>query len=235
MDTSNLPASRGEVLSVGVGVLLVLSALGGVSQGSVASTAEASAGPAVDGPPFAVQEGENDTSNVTIPIVGAMETAQNETNGTSVGAELRRKGNLTELERPSLVYEVDVLAANGTHFVVDVNATDGSVRQVQMSDNETGFFENLLGDDEGEVPDRNVDLSAIRSGGDAVALIQNETDGNRTVATVELTSRNGTLVYDVELVTEEGARSTVSVAANPAEGGVLSNETTEENNENLLW
>lgn len=243
MDTGNLPASGREFLSVGVGVLLVLSALGGVAQGSVASNADASVDSAVDGSPLAVQdggnnttqEGVNNTTDVTISIVRAMETAQNETNGTSVGAELKQKGNVTELERPSRVYEVDVLAANGTHFVVDVNATDGSVRQVQMSDNETGFFEGLFGDDEEEVPDRNVNLSEIRSGGEAVALVQNETEDNRTVTTVGLTSRNGTLVYDIELVTEEGARSTVSVAADPAEGGVLSNETTEGDGDALLW
>lgn len=244
MDTDDLFASGGAILPVGVGVLLVLSALGGVAQGSVASNADASVDSAVDGSPLAVQDGANNTTvqqgvnnttDVTISIVRAMETAQNETNGTSVGAELKRKGNVTDLERPSRVYEVDVLAANGTHFVVDVNATDGSVRQAQTSDNETGFFEGLLGnDDEDEVVDRNVNLSEIRSGGEAVEVAQNETEDNRTVTTVELTSRNETLVYDIELVTEEGARSTVSVAADPADGDVLSNETTEEGTEELL-
>lgn len=225
-------SSGGWILSVGLGVLLVLGTLGGVTQSTLASSADAPAAPADDGP-VSVQEGANNTTNVTISVVRAMETAQNETNGTSVGAELTQQGNVTDLERPTRVFEVDVLVPNGTHFLVSVNATDGSVRTVETSDEATGFFESLFGGDD-DVTDRNVNLSAIRSGAEAVRLVHNETGDNRSATTVELTSRNETFVYDVELVTEEGARSTVSVAANPAEGGVLSNETTEGDGEEQL-
>lgn len=196
-------------------------------------SAEASAEPAGD-VPASVQEGENNTTNVTISVVQAMKSAQNETNGTAIGAELTRKGNVTDLERPTRVYEVDVLAANGTHFIVDVNASDGSVGRVQTPDNDTGFFEGLFedeGEGEGEeVRNRDVNVTDIRSGVEAVQLVLNETDENRTVTRVELTSQNGTLVYRVNVVTDEGARPSILVAAKPSEGDVLANETEGEGN-----
>lgn len=232
----NLFASHGGTLSVGLVALLVLGVFGGVPLSSVPSFADvgvpmATAGDATP----ATQEGENNTTNVTISIVRAMETAQNRTNGTAVGAELGREGNVTDLERPSRIYEVDVLAANGTHYLVDVNATDGSVRHVRTPDNETGFLEGLFGNDDEVVSDRKVNLSEIRSAGDAVRLVRNETEDNRTVTTVELTSRNGTLLYDVQVVTDEGARQSVPVAAKPTEGGILSNGTTEGEGGQPLW
>lgn len=232
MNTDSLFTSYGRTIAVGFGILLVLSVLGGVTQTSRASSFDGSAPPTGDGP-VSTQEGENNTTNVSISIVRAMETAGNETNGTSIGAELTRKGNVTELERPTRVFEVEVLHDNGTVFVVDVNATDGSVRRVQTTENETGFFENLFGDD--EVTEGDVNLSAIRSGSEAAELVENETAPNETIVGVELTSHDGTLVYDVEVVTEEVARTSVLVAAKPTEGGILSNETTDGNGEQRLW
>lgn len=229
MNTDNPLTSDRGLLTVGLVVLLALSALSGVPLSSSAPSADASARPAGDGP-ASVQEGENNTTNVTISVVRAMETARNETNGTPIGAELTRKGNVTDLERPSRVYEVDVLSTNGTRFLVDVNATDGSVVRVQTPDDETGFFEGLFGDEDG-VQDRDVNVTEIRSGIEAVQLVHNETGDNRTVTQVELTSRNETLVYEVNVVTEEGARPSILVAAKPSEGGVLSNETGEEWND----
>ena len=88
-------------------------------------------------------QGANETTNVTVPVVEALRAAQNATNGTAVGTELTREGNVTDLERPTMIYEVDVLLANGTVLVADVNATDGRVRGVEQADSETGLFDEL--------------------------------------------------------------------------------------------
>lgn len=224
MSIDNTPTSNRGLLPAGLGLLLVLSALSGVPSSSGAVSVDADTEPAGD-VPVSVQEGENNTTNVTISVVQAMESAQNETNGTAIGAELTREGNVTDLERPTRVYQVDVLAANGTQFIVNVNASEGSVERIQKPDNDTGFFEGLF-EDEGEtVQNRDVNVTDIRSGVEAVQLVLNETDRNRTVSKVELTSQNETLVYQVHAVTEEGARPSILVAAKPSEGGVLTTET----------
>ncbi len=168
----------------------------------------------------------NNTTNVTVDVVEAMKTAENETNGTAVGAELVRKGNVTELERPTRVYAVDLLLPNGTHLLADVNATDGSVRQVQTQESENGIFQGLFGDDE-ELPANQSQLDSIRSGIEAVELARNETGENRTVTNVELHSENDQLRYTVELISGEGIQSTVVVAADPDEGDVLTTDDEE--------
>lgn len=237
MNTDNTPTSDRGLLPVGLGLLLVLSALSGVPLSSATVSADVVAEPA-DVDPISVQEGENNTTNVTISIVQAMESAQNETNRTAIGAELTRDGNVSDLERPTRVYRVDVLAANGTHVIVDVNASDGSVGRVQTPENDTGFFEGLFEDeDEGEeVQNRDVNVTDIRSGVEAAQLVINETDENRTITKVELTSQNETLVYEVSVVTEEGAQPSILVAAKPSEGDIIANETeTSGNSGEQLW
>lgn len=228
MSFANPVTGRRTLWVVGVGVLLALGALGGVAGGDSAAGVDGQ--PETTGDGVAAVQEENNTTNVTVPIVDALGAAENETNGTAVGARLTRKGSITDLERPTRVYEVDVLTGNGTHFVVDVNATNGTVHAVAPAENETGFFESLFEDETG-VPDERVDLDAIRSGSEAVELARNETGTNRTVTEVALESRNGTLVYTVETVTGEGARSTVVVAANPDDGDVLETEGGDEESE----
>lgn len=171
-----------------------------------------------------VQQEANNTTNVTVDVVQAMETAENETNGTAVGANLARKGNVTDLERPNRVYEVDVLLPNGTHLLADVNATDGSLQQVQSQEGENGLFQGLFGDEGDQLPEDRLNFDSIRSGTEAVEIARNETDENRTVTAVELNSEDDQLRYVVETVSAEGIRENVVVAANPDEGDVLTTD-----------
>lgn len=168
----------------------------------------------------------NATTNVTIPVTEAMSTAQNETAGIAVGAELTRDTNVTDLERPTMVYEVDVLLDNNSVVAVDVNATDGSVREVRRTGNDTGLLEGLLGGDDG-VPRKQANASSIRSAVEAVELLRNQTGVNATVTTVELGEQDGQLRYTVETVSAEGIQSTAVIAANPDEGGVLTTQADE--------
>ncbi|WP_115862759.1 PepSY domain-containing protein [Halorussus litoreus] len=169
------------------------------------------------------QQGANNTTNVTIPVVEAMGAAGNETNGTPVGAELSRDTNVTDLERPTMIYRIDVLLPNDSIFVVDVNATDGSVREVRQSENGSGLFDGLFGGDEG-VPTEQAEASSIRSAIEAVELLRNQTGENATVTSVELSEQDGQLRYTIETVSGEGIQSTAVVAANPDEDGVLTTE-----------
>jgi len=227
-----------ELLTVGVCALLVVGVLSVAGVGA-ASTTEAGDSADALGDERAhlptdpeisdsshtevTQQGASNATNVTIPVVDAMETAQNETNGTAVGAELGRDTNVTDLERPTRIYRIDVLLPNDTIFVVDVNATDGSVREVRQSENESGLFEGLFGGDEG-VPTKQAEASSIRSAIEGVELLRNGTGENATVTSVALSEQDGQLRYTIETVSADGIQSTAVVAATPEEGGILTTE-----------
>ena len=213
-----------ELLALGVGILLILGVVGiahNTDAVSIVDSPHEESSPETSGDRGAVATEGDSATNVTVSAVQAMRTAQNETGGTAVGIQLKQVGNATDLERPVQAYEVDVLTGNRTHDVVDIYASNGTVRRVVAEENETESLENLF-EDEDEVPDERPNATAIRSGIEAVQLAWNETGSKRTVAEVELNPRNETLVYSVDLVTTEGSRSTVVVAAYPSEGGVLS-------------
>lgn len=223
-----------------VGVLLV-----GVVSGTVASVA-ASPAPAnsVQDETATETQEESGAESQVVSIVEAMEAAQNETNGTAVGAE--QQGDFSVLqgggaetpagadESPagaegdlsSLQYNVDVLLDNGTQLEVAVNAANGSV--VDVSEADEGFLAGIFGED--DVPDRPLNLSAMYTASEAVELAQNETGDDATVTAVNLNERediaeregvNETLVYEVQMTRGEGEEITVVVAAFEAEGGVI--------------
>jgi uncharacterized membrane protein YkoI len=225
--------NRQEIVALGVGVLLILGVVGvanSTDKVSITGSPYEESSPESSGDEEDVATDENSTGNVTVSAVRAMQTAQNETRGTAVGIQLKRVGNATDLERPVQTYEVDVLMPNRTHLLVDIYASNGTVRSVAAQSNETEDLGSLF-ENETEVPDERSNPTAIRSGIEAVQLAWNETDSNRTVTEVGLTRRNETLVYGVNLVTTEGARTTVIVAAYPNEGGVLSVETGDKDSE----
>lgn len=194
---------------------------GAAQQGTTGTTAETTTGAGE------ASTGSNDSTNLTIPVVEAMQAAQNETDGTAVGAELNRDTNVTDLERPTMIYQVDVLLDNDTVVVADVNATDGSVQDVRQSENDTGLLEGLFGSGDDGVPREQANASSIRSAVEAVELVRNETGVNATVTSVQLSEQEGQLRYAVETVSAEGIQSTVIVAANPTEGGVLTTQGEE--------
>lgn len=200
-----------------VGALCIAGSLSAAGIG----LASVAADPSVADAPDALAQQGNQTGNVTVPVTEAMTVAQNATNGTAIGAELTREGDVADLERPTRVYEVDLLLSNGTRRVAQVNATDGSVRQVTTPDD--GFLDDLFG---GDAPGERADPSAIRSAVEAVELVRTETGENGTVTSVELGEADGQLRYTVETTSTEGVRSTTVVAADP-NGGILTTDDGE--------
>jgi uncharacterized membrane protein YkoI len=206
--------------AVGVCALVLVGALGVAGVG-LAGASGVSAPDAPDAPDALAQQGTQ-TGNVTVAVTEAMTAAQNATNGTAIGAELTREGDVADLERPTRVYEVDVLLSNGTRRVAQVNATDGSVRQVTTPDD--GLLDDLFS---GDAPGERADPSAIRSAVEAVELVRAETGENGTVTSVELSEADGRLRYTVETTSTEGVRSTAVVAADPNAGGILTTDDGE--------
>jgi uncharacterized membrane protein YkoI len=219
--------TRQEILALGVGVVLILGVVvvaNSTDAVSIAGSPYEESSSEQPGGQGTVSSEENSTANVTVSAVRAMGTAQNETRGTAVGIQLKQAGNATDLERPMQAYEVDVLLTNRTHLVVNIDASNGTVRNVETERNETETLGSLF-ENETAVPDERANPTAIRSGIEAVQFAWNETDLNRTVTEVRFTLRNETLVYDVDLLTAKGARTTAVVAAYPSEGGVLAIKT----------
>ena len=203
------------------GALCIAGSLSAAGIGVASVAAEPSSASGSDAPVAVAQQG-NQTGNVTVPVTEAMTAAQNATNGTAIGAELTREGDVADLERPTRVYEVDLLLSNGTRRVAQVNATDGSVREVTTPDD--GLLDDLFG---GEAPGERADPSAIRSAVEAVELVRAETGENGTVTSVELGEADGQLRYTVESTSTEGVRSTAVVAADPDTGGILTTDSGE--------
>lgn len=230
---TRLPLSRrSKIVSVGIGILLVVGAIGvGAVDGRASDT----------GPHPAVGDGEANTDGeaATVGVVElqnessenesavppnrtieALRATENQTNGTVIGARL--KGEETaELGSAEFAYELDVLAANGSHLVAEVYAANATVIGVESANDSDGFFEDLFGSDDG-VPEEARNANELRSATEAVRLAANETEAeraNQTVTEVKLDVQNETLVYRVTLVDADGEPHEVLVAAN--EGGVV--------------
>lgn len=160
------------------------------------------------------------TSNQTIEAFRAVE---NRTNGTVFGARLGGEPR-SDLDRSEFVYELDVLAENGSHLVAEVYAANATVASVESANDSDGVFADLFGSDD-EVPDAARDTGELRSAADAVRLAVNETDtGNQTVTQVVLETRNDALVYRVQQFDPEGERLEVVVAATGDEDGVITTD-----------
>lgn len=222
-------SGKSNVAALGVGAVVVLAVVGGVAVGS-ATTAGGPTGEA-DGNAVGAQDGSKPAVSIN-QTVQAMEVAQNRTNGTVVGTQLKKEGN-TALDEGNLVYEVDVLQADGTHLSVDVDAANGTVIGVESEGKSKEFFESVFGNQD-EVPDESLDVSTLRPATDAVQIAVNNTQsdeptGRRTVTEVELEFQNDTLVYEVELEDVDGERRDVVVHAKKGQGGVITTEPQEGN------
>lgn len=165
-------------------------------------------------------------TNATISIVQAMEAAEEETGGTAVEARLGQEQNTSGIERPTQAYQVNVLASNNSSVIVDVSAENGTVLGSRSGGNQTTGWRSIFANQtENDTQIRQLNLTTVRSGPEAVQLAQEEAGVNRTITEVQLGRQNGTLAYTVRIVTTTGDRSTVVVAAAPDEGGILSNRT----------
>jgi uncharacterized membrane protein YkoI len=154
-----------------------------------------------------------------------MQTVENQTNGTVIGAQLSGQGN-GGLERSTFVYEFDVLADNGTRLVAEVYAENATVIGVETANESGGFLEDLFGSDE-EATDEARNASSLSSAAEAVKLAVNETDterANQIITEVKLGSQNETLVYTVTMFDPEGEPREVVVAAEKSSDGVVTTD-----------
>lgn len=222
---------RSKIVLVGIAVLLVVGTIGVEAlDGRASDTSQQTA--VDDGKAVTVGEAElqneSDENESSVPpnrTIEAFEATENQTNGTVIGARLRGKED-AELGSTQFVYELDVLAANGTHFVAELYAANATVIGVESANDSDGFFENLFGSDDG-VPEKARNVSELRSATDAVRLAANETEAeraNQTVTEVKLDVQNETLVYRVSLVDADGEPHEVIVAADEDEGDIVTTD-----------
>lgn len=174
---------------------------------------------------------QGEVVNATIPIVEAMQAAEDEIGGTAVEAQLGREQNTSGVERPTQAYRVNVLTANNSSVVVDVSAENGTVLDSRTGDDRASewrsIFENQTVD---ETSIQQLNVGGSRSGPEAVRFAREETGMNRTITEVRFGLHNGTSAYTIRMITSTGDRSTVVVAASPDDGGVLSNRTETDSN-----
>ena len=159
-------------------------------------------------------EEENETEeeyiapgNVSLSEEDAIGIATAEVDGTVEEVEL-------ESEDGTPAYEVELVTSNNTEVEVTVHANNGTVLETE-SEAEDEEHEN-----EEYVAPGNVSLSEE----DAIGIATAEANG--TVEEVELESEDGTPAYEVELVTENGLETEVTVHAD--DGTVLEIETEDE-------
>lgn len=215
---------RQEVAALSIGLLLIFGVTGIAHVSDQVSITER--------PYESNGEGSSpgsDGGNVTIPVVEAMEAAEEETGGTAIEVRLGQERNTSDAERPVQAYQVNVLRPNNSSVVVGVSAENGTVLGVEPMENQTADWRSLFDEENGnDTSIQRLNLSTIRSGPEAVRLAREEAGTNRTVTQVQFRSQNGTSVYSIQIVTTTGNRSTVVVAADPDEGDILSNETGNE-------
>lgn len=216
--------NRKELLAVGVGLVLIFGVAGVASVTESVSITERP----YESKGNATGQRDSGTMNATVSVMRAMQMAQNETDGIAVETRLRQERNVSGSERPVQIYEVMVLNGSGSPTIVDVSAANGTILRRYPAESRSDDWRSLLeNQSSGETPNQRLNLDAIRSGQEAVQLARSEGNANMTVTEVVLGSRNGTVVYNVRMVTKTGARSTVVVAAYPDEGGVLSTAAAE--------
>ncbi|WP_128476342.1 hypothetical protein [Halorussus pelagicus] len=225
---------RSTFVAVGLGVLLVVGAVaGGVVAGAFdAGASDETLQPDADTADRAVGavglQNESDGNDTTVSpnqTFDAMRTVENRTNGTVVGARLTGEGN-SELAQSTFVYELNVLAANGTRLVAEVYASNQTVIGVEASNESDGFFDDLLGSDDG-VPDEARNASSLRSGIEAVRVALNETEAapeNSSVTKLALGTRDDSLVYTVTILEPGGESREIVVAATKGADGVVTTD-----------
>ena len=208
--------------SLGLAVLLVgsLTGVGVAAQHSMTSQSEVTevterqteadhtATPLADRGADALQRGPQvNLSEVNVSALEAVQLAQNETDGKAVVVTLTAQNGTP-------AFNVTVLQENLSVSQVTVDATNRTVTSVRR--NVTTVRTEFLG---GEA----FDYAELRTAGDAIRLIQNQTNG--TVVNVGI--RRGELVYGVVLRTPEGRQTQALVAAtNGAVLGIRSTNAT---------
>jgi uncharacterized membrane protein YkoI len=202
------------VVLVAVGVLAVAGAVGWGAIGSESNGADASSA-AGDEPANRQNESDGNESVITADqTLEAHQAVENRTNGTVFRARLSGEPG-GELDQAKFLYELDVLAENGSHLVAEVYAANATVVGVKSANDSDGFFADLFGSND-DVPDEVRETDDLRSATDAVRLAINDTDGateNRTVTQVVLETQNESLVYRIQQFDPEGNPQEIIVNA----------------------
>jgi uncharacterized membrane protein YkoI len=174
---------------------------------------------------------ENESVIESNKTIEAMRTAENQTNGTVIGAQLSGQG-AGGLERSTFVYEFDVLADNGTRLVAEVYAENATVIGVKATNESDGFLNDIFGSDEGATDGESAEearnASSLLSAAEAVELAANETEAerrNQTATEVRLSPMNESLVYNVTMIEPGGESRVVIVSAENKSEGVITTES----------
>jgi uncharacterized membrane protein YkoI len=224
---NTLTIARLTVVAVGFVVVV-----GGVGSALGADASAPTPRTAVADEAVEAQNESDENESVTTPnqTIEAMQTVENQTNGTVIGARLSGQGS-GGLERSTFVYEFDVLADNGTRLLAEVYAGNASVIGVETANESDGFLNDLFGSDkgatDGEATEEARNVSSLLSAAEAVEIAANETDAerhNQTVTEVRLGSMNDTLVYNMTMLEPGGEPREVVVSAENDSDGVITTE-----------
>lgn len=154
--------NRHKLLSIGVGTVLILGIVGGVGFSSVVASSENPLDIGLQNDDEEEEEEDINVSQIEVSAQQAIAIAENETNGTVVELELVTEAvneteeetetaadNETEDENETLVWEVELIQ-DGTEQEVLVDATDGTVLDVQTEDGEQDDADEAENDDNEE-------------------------------------------------------------------------------------
>lgn len=216
---------------VAVGFIVVIGGVGGAFGAPGMDTSATTQQTSATNEVVEAQSDENESGIPPNQTIKAMQAAENETNGTVIGATLSGQEN-GGLERSTFVYEFDVLAENETRLVAEVYAENATVIGVEAANESDGFLDDLFASEEGVTDEDATDearkTSSLLSATEAVERAVNETDAepmNQTVTEVKLGSQNDTLVYTVTMFEPGGEPIEVVVGAqNDSEGVVTTDE-----------
>lgn len=212
---------KSTVVLVGIGVLLVAGAVGWGAIGAESGGAGPQTASSDDRAGQQNESAENESVISANETIEALRAVENRTNGTVFRARLSGDPG-GDLDQSKFVYELDVLAENGSHLVAEVYAANATVVGVETANDSDGFFADLFGSSD-DVPSEVREAGDLRTATDAVRLAVAETDAaaeNRTITQVVLETRNETLVYSVQQFDPSGEAQEVVVAATGDEGVV---------------
>ena len=167
------------------------------------------------------ESGGNESVITPNQTIEALEAVENQTNGTVFRARLSGEPG-SDLDESEFVYELDVLAENGTHLVAEVYAANATVVGVESANDSDGIFADLFGSSD-DVPDAVREADDLRSATDAVRLAVNETgaeESNRTITQVVLETHEESPVYRIQQFDPSGNPQEILVAATGDDGVV---------------
>ena len=127
-----------------------------------------------------------------------------------------------EDEKGTIVYEIELVSTDGTEHEVEVDAQTGEVLKVEADDDDDG--ENEEEDSQNQAK---LAKQAKITEDEAINMALEKVPG--TVNEIELEVENGTVVYEIEVLSTDGTEQEVKVDAQTGE--VLKVEADDDENE----